>query len=143
MCVLFILETLQAGAVKGLMQNHSGVVLGFVSLFPHLLGPSRSLSLAGTATSIIFVATKQVFCCDRNFVPTNIILSPQKMLVATKDKVNFSRQNYVCRDKSLSREAYVCRDKRRLLSRQKYLWQLPPAKSPPVPLRRQVGVKHV
>ena len=107
MCALFIPEILQAGAVKGLMQNHSGVVLGFVSLFPHLLGPSRSLSLAGTATSIIFVATKQVFCCDRNFVPTNIILSPQNFLVATKDKVNFSRQNFR-RDKIMSVATKLC-----------------------------------
>ena len=48
-------------------------------------GESREASLVGDATSIISVATKQVFCCNKN------------MLVTTK---LLPRQNYVCRDKN-------------------------------------------
>ena len=49
------------------------------------------VSLAGVATSIIFVATKDVFCRDKN------------MLVA---KTRLSRQTFFGRDKT-----YFCRDK--------------------------------
>ena len=88
-------------------------------------GSSTSIIFVATNTrdKDVFVATKHVFCRDKN------------MLVAT----NFlSRQNYVCRDKDvfvvtkllsrqifvatnmlLSRQAYFCRDKRRALSRRK------------------------
>ena len=98
------------------------------------------VSLAGAATSMIFDATKHVFCRDKSmFVATKVCLSRQKyacrdksMLVATK--VCLSRQKYACRDKSmfvatkvcLSRQKYACRDKNMLvatkvcLSRQKY-----------------------
>ena len=61
---------------------------------------SLSLSLAGAASSIIFVAT-------------NVL----------------SQQTCVCRDKRqvLSRQAYFCRDKRRVLSRQKMIVAAAPA----------------
>ena len=93
--------------------------------------------MAGTATSIIFVATNKnmlvaiklclsrqtcVFrgkcfivtntCCNKNnFVATNV-LSPQAntSFVATKiclSRENLSQQNYVCRDQSM----LVCLDK--------------------------------
>ena len=56
-----------------------------------------SVSLAGGATSIMFVATKHVFCCDKS------------MLAATKC---LSQQNYVCHDKIfLSQQTYLCCDK--------------------------------
>ena len=66
------------------------------NLFCFCFAASR-VSLAGAATSIIFVTTKHVFCRYKS------------MLVATK--VCFSRQNY-CRDKImfLSRQMF-CRDK--------------------------------
>ena len=44
------------------------------------------LSLAAAATSIIFVATKDVFCREKH--------------VFVETKMSLSRQNYVCRDKS-------------------------------------------
>ena len=78
----------------------------------------RAVSLAGIATSIIFVAT-------------NTCLSQQ---TCCHDKAHLlSRQKYVCVCVSvrtcplcLSRQAYFCRDKKSVLSRQKlYLWQLP------------------
>ena len=75
----------------------------------------QSLSLAGTATSIIFVATKVLsgqtrvcrdktcilsrqnyVCCNKTFVATNIILS---------------RQAYLCRDKHVFVATNICRDK--------------------------------
>ena len=83
------------------------------------------LSLAGAATSIIFVATnttKHVFCRDKS------------MFVTTK--VCWSRQKYVGRDKTcrdkhnlVATKVYfmLCLSRQILLSRQKwYLWQLPP-----------------
>ena len=101
------------------------------SQFPCFSCTEGKLSLAGAATSIIFVATNTFvatkddktfittntcFCRDKhNFVATNIILSQQKFgrdkhaFVATKD--------VFCRDKHAAKR----------LSRQKrYLWQLPP-----------------
>ena len=77
---------------------------------PHTDWP---ISLAGAATSIIFVATKVCVC---------------------RDKHNFVATKLVGTSLLLSRQAYFCRDKRRVLSRQtdvlvvakKYLWQLPP-----------------
>ena len=60
---------------------------------------SVKLSLAGAATSIIFVATKDVFCRDKS------------KLVWTK---LLSRKSYVCRDKYLSWEKF-CHDKNILL----------------------------
>ena len=64
------------------------------------------LSLAGSAVSIIFVATK--VCHDRHvFVATKPVFGRDKsMLAATK---LLSGQNYVCR------QGYFCRDKRRVL----------------------------
>ena len=74
------------------------------------------LSLAGAATSIIFVATNMCSRQCSSFVAIKVCLP---------------RQNYVCRDKCfvaiktcffatkpLSRQAYFCGDKRRVLSRQ-------------------------
>ena len=55
------------------------------------------LSLTGAATSIIFVATKHVFCRDKNMlVATNIFLA-----IFLSTKIILSRQIYVCRDKSM------------------------------------------
>ena len=73
-----------------------------------------------------FVSTKYacrdkimfVFCRDKSFVATSILLSRKKRRV-------LSRQTLVCLDKSkltklcLSRQAYFCCDKRRVLSRQR------------------------
>ena len=70
----------------------------------------KQLSLAGAATSKIFVMIKVFFCHDK------------RMLVATKllcDKTMFVMTKYFCRDKSivvvtntcLSQQAYFCRDK--------------------------------
>ena len=101
------------------------------------------LSLAGAATSIIFVMTK-VCLLRHNFYTTNLLLLGQHVFVATK--------HVFCRDKSifvttkvLSQQAYSCYNKRcvllqqtcvfcdkhmfvvtKLLLQQKYLWQLPP-----------------
>ena len=71
------------------------------------------LSLAGTATSIIFVMTKHVFCHNKC------------MLAATKTKL-LPWQNYVRRDKIfvmtntkvLSQQGYFCHDTRRVLLQQ-------------------------
>ena len=78
---------------------------------------SSLLSLAGAATSIIFVMTKDVLCQNKTFVVTNVSLLQQKfcrnknMFVATKV---LSRQAYFCRDQTrhtcLSRQNF-CRDK--------------------------------
>ena len=115
--------------------------------FPHPMETSskkqrkttKTVYLAEAATSIIFVATKQVFCCDKKyachdktFVTANVILSQQKFgcdqhtLVVTKDMfclnkstlvmtTLLSRQNDVCWDKYLWQQAYFW-----------YLWQLRP-----------------
>ena len=50
----------------------------------------RDVSLAGIATSIIFVATKHVFCCDKSMlvvtkkISRNLGSSRQNVFVATK-----------------------------------------------------------
>ena len=70
---------------------------------PRLSDGDIPISLAGTDTGILFVATKlslsrQSFCRDKhNFVATNVL----------------SRKAYFCRDKTrlLSRQTAVCRDK--------------------------------
>ena len=74
------------------------------TMFAYCINTSRycrkmraKLSLAGTSTSIIFVATNT--CLSRqntSFVPTKVCLS---------------RQNYVCRDKSFVAIKIFCRDK--------------------------------
>ena len=98
------------------------------------------VSLAGAATSIIFVATNPVFCPDKCMAVATRVLSQQKCVcrgtrfVATC--LLLSRQKRVCRDtyltqqnscrdkhnfvatKVLSRPEYFCRDRRRVLSRQ-------------------------
>ena len=80
-----------------------------------IVRPACLLSLAGAATSVLFVATnmilsRQKFCCNKN------------MFAATTLQACF------CRDQKI----VFCLDKHvfvvtKLLSRQKaYLWQLPP-----------------
>ena len=72
-----------------------------------------SLSLAGAATSIkyVFVATKHVFCRDKNmFAPTKR-LSPQNY-VATD----------ICRDKFLWQQAYFSRTKKDAFCRYKQVF---------------------
>ena len=87
-----------------IVENNTVFVHGG-NLFCFCFAASR-VSLAGAATSIIFVATKHVFCRYKS------------MFVATK--VCLSRQNYVfVTTNVLSRQAYFCRDKRRVLSRLK------------------------
>ena len=76
--------------------------------------------MAGAATSIIFVATKQTRVCrDKTHLSfvTKVCLPRQntcfvrdKSMLATT-KLCLSRQNIL-----LSRQAYFCRDKRRILS---------------------------
>ena len=96
-----------------------------------------SLSLAGAAASIIFVATNT--CMSRqntSFVATELYLSRQNIFVATK---HLSRQIFVatniCRDNHvffatsilLSRQKTYFVSTNTCLLRQKwYLWQLPP-----------------
>jgi len=55
-----------------------------------LIPSQLSLPLVGAATSIIFVMTKHVFCCD------------ESMLVVTKhlSKQNYVAAKYFCHDKS-------------------------------------------
>ena len=71
------------------------------------------LSLAGAATSIIFVATKHVFCRDKiRFVATKLFFHDKTFVrtnicfVATKNKHTF-----VATNTSLSRQACLCRSK--------------------------------
>ena len=82
-----------------------------------------------------FVATKDVFCRDKGFVATKLCLSRQRFCL---DKNMFvaatvlSRQGHFCPDKRRDslRQTRFCRDKSfvttKVLSRQIYLWQLPP-----------------
>ena len=71
-----------------------------------------TLSLAGAATSIILVATKHVFCRDKNMLAVTNVLSRQNYVC--RDKIFLSRQT--SRQKFCLRQAYFCRDKRRVLS---------------------------
>ena len=86
------------------------------------------VSLAGAATSIIFVATKvclprQNFCCDKivcrdkTFDATNC---DKIMFVATK---RLTRQEYFCRDKTrvLSRQIRICRNKSKLVAKKTFV----------------------
>ena len=99
------------------------------------------LSWAGAATSIIFVATKRIFCRDKNvqisvcrdkylsqrffvaknvFVATSILLSQQTS--GCCDKLTNKR---LVATKHLSRQNYVCRDKYSGEAKM-ILWLLPP-----------------
>ena len=71
-----------------------------------------NLSLAGAATSIIFVATKDVFCRGRRVFVATKGLSRQKMCFVAADACLLRQK--VCRDKRcvLSRQTRVCCDKR-------------------------------
>ena len=69
---------------------------------------NNNLSLAGAATSIIFVAT------NRSFVATKVCFSRQNFC---HDKIMYVATNHLSRQISnicLSRQAYFCRDKRRV-----------------------------
>ena len=69
-----------------------------------LLAGSCSISLVGTATSIIFVVTKHVCCCNKSmsqqihFVAASILLSQRKMcFAATNMCLSTCRdKNYTC-----------------------------------------------
>ena len=73
------------------------------------------ISLAGAATSIIFVATKVLSRQTR-------LLSRQ--MYGCRDKIMLVATKYFCRvffaTKLLSQQAYFCRDQRRVLSRQNF-----------------------
>ena len=76
---------------------------------------SRTLSLAGAATSIIFVATKHVFCRDESMLACYLLL----VAAPASDRTR------VCRDKTQSSVATkVC------LLVTCYLWQLQPVIEP-------------
>ena len=76
---------------------------------------SRTLSLAGAATSIIFVATKHVFCRDESMLACYLLL----VAAPASDRTR------VCRDKTQSSVATkVC------LLVSCYLWQLQPVIEP-------------
>ena len=66
--------------------------------------------LVGAAASIIFVATKHVFCYDKSRLATTKLLSHQNCVCWDKSKLvatkRLIRQNYVCRDKRR-----ICHDK--------------------------------
>ena len=108
---------------------------------------SCTLSLAGAATSIIFVATKHVFhrnktkkqkyacrdktfvvlsqhvCRDKSFVATSMLLSQQKTCFVTTN-TSLSQQKYACCSKYFSPQNFChdkhtfCHDKRHVLSQQ-------------------------
>ena len=70
------------------------------------------LSLAGAATSIIFVVTKDMFCCDKHvFVVIKVCLSQQNFC---HDKITFVVANIygdkhmLVATKVLSQQAYFC-----------------------------------
>ena len=67
---------------------------------------SRTLSLAGAATSIIFVATKHVFCRDESMRACYLLLVAAPASDRTRvchDKIRLlSRQKYACRDKTFA-----------------------------------------
>ena len=66
------------------------------------------LSLAGAATSIIFVATKDVFCRDKHmFVATKVCLSGQNFC---REKAMFAATN-ICREKSFVTTKIFCHNK--------------------------------
>ena len=80
------------------------------------------MSLAGAATSIIFVETKHVYCRDKSMLAaTKLCLSQQACFC--RDKY-LSRQKYVC-DTCLSRQIFlvtkVCLSRQKYLSRPKYV----------------------
>ena len=112
-------------------------------------GHARTLSLAGAATSIIFVAQK-VYMCRQKFicVTKNLYLSRQTR--ACRDKTRLvSRQKYPCRDKTFvaTKDKYLSWQKCfvatnymlvatkvfSLHKRKWYLWQLPPMIAPSLP----------
>ena len=122
--------------------------------FPSLYRLWGQASLAGDATSIIFVATNHVFCRDESMLAATKLLSRQTQFCRDKtrvcrDKSFVMTSIRVCRDKSklvaakqlswqnslprqifvatkvVLRQKYVCRDKRRVLSRQMILVAAP------------------
>ena len=101
---------------------------------PHTDWP---ISLAGAATSIIFVATKIRVCRDKhNFVATKplseqaYLCRDKHVLVATN--ICGGKHTFVATEKRvLSRKTGVCGDKHLLVAttfvaKKSYLWQLPP-----------------
>ena len=119
------------------LQHHCSINMGYQMGWKSGDMTSR-LSLAGAATSIIFVATKVLSWQTQNtsFVATKICLSWQS---CCHDKIKFVLTNISC-DKSFVVTKHFCRnntfvttDKKhtfvatKLLSQQNlYLWQLPP-----------------
>ena len=86
------------------------------------------LSLAGAATSIIFVTTKHIFCHDKSMlVATKVCLLWQNIFVATKvfcDKY-LSWQTCVCHDRSfVTTKDVFCHDKHMFVATKvSFLWQ--------------------
>ena len=83
----------------------------------------ESVSLAGVATSIIFVATnilsQQCLCRSKSFVMPAIRCDKHKLtFVTTKHIFCHDKHNFVTA-KVLSQQAYFCCNKRHVLSRQK------------------------
>ena len=72
---------------------------------------SRDLSVAGDATSIIFVATNRCLSRQNTSFATKICLSRQTGVC--QDKTRLLRQKYVCRDKHtfVATKDLFCRDK--------------------------------
>ena len=68
--------------------NQSLVAAVALVLLPQLQLRGFRVSLAGTATSIIFVATKHVFCLDKS-----MLVAPNVIFVATK--VMFCRGKHI------------------------------------------------
>ena len=93
------------GGERGRHREEDRVTSGMQSM-RGIGGGGGELSLAGAATSIIFVAT------NTSFVPTKVCLSRQKYF-SRQTKHNFAATNV------LSQQAYFCCDKRRVFSRQK------------------------
>ena len=67
-----------------------------------------ALSLVGAATSIIFVTTKHIFCCDKHllwqiFVATNLIMSQKNFFTVSLLLLGQTCvcQKYACHNKSL------------------------------------------
>ena len=124
--------------------------------------PPSNVSLAGAATSIVFVATK-IFCRDRHYfvatktclynkttkLPQVSFLSRQKYFVATD--IILSRQRHVCiikRQSFVATSIQLLRQKTFLatkhLSRQKwYLWQLPPRIATDIPPHFSFPFRHL
>ena len=79
--------------------------------------PTRNITLAGAATSIIFVAIKFFLkFSDRARCLLLPLAGTAKSIILVRTKVLCSRQKYACRDKNILLRQNVCHDK--------YLWHV-------------------